>query len=1062
MRFCCYGAYAAGCNQVEREALLEFKVDFQDPSSRLSSWVNGSTDCCKWPGVVCDNVTGHVTQLRLQCPYFRIQEYMLKGKLNPSLLELKHLSYLDLSGNDFQGIPIPRFLGSMTSLKYLFLDGSGFGAVIPHQLGNLSNLVELSLRAGGGDYVLYADSLQWLSGLPALEYLDLSGVDLSSASDWLNMINAVPSLSELYLKSCQISGDFPLVHVNMSSLSVLDLGFNRFGPTSFPSWVSHLKSLTSLDLQANRFGGPIPDGLQNLTSLRALKLSLNKFNGSIPNWLFSLRHLEDLDIHQCKFDGDVSIGFGNLTSLINLDLSLSSGLKFVGGIPSSFRSFCHLNSLKLSHIKLQQSVSEVLQILEECSSSTLEFLSLDGCQLFGQLTDRIGKFKRLYSLNLNDNSISGPLPMSFGELASLNSVNLARNQINGTIPASFGRIAELEVVDISHNLLEGIVSSEIHFANLKNLNTFKAAGNRIVLKAKSDWVPPKRLSILDLSSWYIGPGFPKWLLQSVQHLKSLDLSNSGIAESIPDWFLGSQPEFYYLNLSHNQISGMLPSYISVISSDSMFDFSWNNLEGPLPLISSNLTAFDLSNNFVSGNLVKFLCSYPAQMMDIEFLNLQGNLLSGEIPDCWRTWGKLKVLRLGSNKLRGSIPISIGTLSSLLSLRIQNNSLTGDIPLSLGNCSSLVSIDLSYNGFEGNIPKWIGERLTRLSIITLRGNKFWGIVPEELCHLQLLQILDLSHNFLYGNMPECVANFTAMTNLRYEKQGVIYLFFGGAKSFVEYQVLVAQGQIKAYSTILNYVRSLDLSCNNFSGEIPKQITALVALKYLNLSHNSLSGAIPGDLADMESLESLDLSENKLSGVIPARIASLTFLNHLNLSYNSLSGRIPSSTQLQSFDISSFIGNPGLCGSPLTVNCSTMNTVPGSGKGNKDYDFNGFSEIWKHESMAGLNKGNCCESSVELKSVQTRSAIADKFQFFKNQLDHLKLGPKVLMDGVALARRSDDFSIFKVVIERRLCSFLVGELRKRSSIQLSNIAISTTFHEIKNEFIRMYLHSAAAGG
>ncbi|CAN1344624.1 Receptor-like protein 43 [Linum perenne] len=278
IRFCCYGAYAAGCNQVEREALLEFKADFQDPSSRLSSWVNGSTDCCKWPGVVCDNVTGHVTQLRLQCPYFRIQEYMLK---------------------------------------------------------------ELSLRAGGGDYVLYADSLQWLSGLPALEYLDLSGVDLSSASE------------------------------------------------------------DSIFIQ--------------------------------------------------------------------------------------------------------------------------EFLPFE---LTETLTDRIGKFKRLYRLNLNDNSISGPLPMSFGELASLNSVNLARNQINGTIPASFGRIEELEVVDISHNLLEGIVSSEIHFANLKNLNTFKAAGNRIVLKAKSDWVPPKRLSVLDLSSWYIGPDFPKWLLQSVQHLKSLDLSNS--------------------------------------------------------------------------------------------------------------------------------------------------------------------------------------------------------------------------------------------------------------------------------------------------------------------------------------------------------------------------------------------------------------------------------------------------------------------------------------------------------------------------------------------------------
>ncbi|CAN0863408.1 Receptor-like protein EIX2 [Linum grandiflorum] len=936
MRFCCYGAYAVGCNEAERQALLQFKADLLDPSSRFSSWVDGSTDCCEWRGVVCDNITGHVTQLYLQCPGICLPESRLKGKLNPSLLELKHLSYLDLSGNDFQGIPIPGFLGSMTSLKSLFLEWSGFRGVIPHQLGNLSNLVELGIRADSDDPVLYADSLQWLSGLPALEYLALSGVNLSTASNWLNMINAIPSLSELYLSECQISGDFPLVHVNLSSLSVLDLGFNRFGPTSFPSWVFHLRSLKSLNLQSTKLRGPVPDELQNLTSLRALKLGMNKFNGSIPNWLFNFRHLEHLDIRQSELAGAIPIGIGNLTSLINLDLSFNHLLTFEGGIPVSFRSFCQLTSLKLPYVKLKQSVSDVLQILEDCPSTTLEFLSLSGCQLFGQLTDQIGKFKRLNHLALDDNSISGPLPLSLGELKSLNYANLASNQINGTIPTSFGRLAELKFVDISHNLMEGIVSSEIHFANLTSLVSFQGAGNRIVFKAKSDWVTPKRLATLDLSSWYIGPGFPRWLLQSIRYLKSLDLSNSGLAEPIPDRFWGSQADFYYLNLSHNQISGMLPSYISVIGSDSMFDFSWNNLEGPLPVISSNLTALDLSNNFFSGNLVKFLCSNPTQLMDTEFLNLEGNLLSGEMPDCWSNWGHLHVLRLGNNELRGNIPTSIGTLSKLLSLRIQNNSLTGEIPLSLGNCSSLVSIDLSDNGFEGNIPKWIGERLTRLSILTLRRNKFRGVVPGELCHLQLLQILDLSHNSLYGKLPECVTNFSAMVNSNTGDQGVIYVFFGGAKPFVEYQVLVAQGQVKVYSTILNYVRSLDLSCNNFSGEIPKQITSLVALKYLNLSRNSLSGAIPENLYAMESLESLDLSENKLFGSIPGGIASLTFLNHLNLSYNNLSGTIPSSTQLQSFHFSSFIGNAGLCGSPLTVNCTRKNTVSGSGEGNKDYD------------------------------------------------------------------------------------------------------------------------------
>ncbi|CAN1190452.1 Receptor-like protein EIX2 [Linum perenne] len=938
--FFCYGTHGASCNQAEREALLNFKADLQDPSSRLSSWVNGSEDCCEWHGVVCDEIIGHVTELHLQCPDFCYEGARLEGKLNPSLLELKHLSYLDLSENDFQGISIPQFLGSMTSLQTLYLDESGFGGVIPHQLGNLSNLIQLGLVAGHDDYVLYADSLQWLSGLPALEYLDLDNVDLSDASDWLSMINAVPNLSILYLSNCQISDSFPLEHVNLSSLSVLDLGFNRFGPASFPNWVSHLKSLTSLNLRDNNLRGPVPDELRNLSSLRALTLYNNKFNGSIPNWLFSFHYLEDLDFRNSYLDGKVPDGIGNLTTLVNLDLSFNYGLRFEGGIPWSFRSFCQLKTLGLYRIKLQQSVAEVLRILQECSSSTLENLSMGECELFGQLTNRIAKFKSLKYLLLDDNSISGPLPTSFGELTSLIYVNLASNQINGTIPASFGKLADLETADISKNLMEGIVSSEIHFANLTKLSSFHAAGNRIVFKAKLDWAPPKTLETLDMSSWYIGPSFPKWL-QSIQSILYLDLSNTGISEPIPDWFWSRHSQFYYLNFSHNHIPGRLPRFIPARSSDSMFDLSWNNLEGPLPLISSNLTALDLSNNFLSGNLFKFLCFNPAQTKDIEFLNLQGNLLSGEIPECWRNWGHLKVLRLGSNKLIGSIPNSIGTLSSLLSLRIQNNSLTGEIPPSLGNCAIIVSVDLGDNRLEGSIPKWIGERLPRLAIINLRGNKLTGHIPEELCHLQLLQILDLSHNFLSGNLPECVANFSAMANPNNEDQGVIYLFFGGAKAFVEYQVLVAQGQIKAYSTILNYVRSIDLSWNNFSGEIPKQIANLVALHYLNLSHNSFSGSIPGNLDAMASLESLDMSENQLSGPIPSGMASLTFLNHLNLSYNNLSGRIPSSTQLQSFDPSSFVGNKALCGSPLNVSCSRMTLVPGSSEGNGDYDLHWFS-------------------------------------------------------------------------------------------------------------------------
>ena len=148
------------CIESERHALLNFKQDLEDPSNRLASWAAAAAasdvDCCDWIGVVCHNRTGHVLQLHLRTFYplydvrtGRAQHYaqyeayersMFGGKINPSLLDLKHLIYLDLSYNNFSGIQIPKFLGSMGSLRYLNLSHARFGRLIPRQLGNLSNL----------------------------------------------------------------------------------------------------------------------------------------------------------------------------------------------------------------------------------------------------------------------------------------------------------------------------------------------------------------------------------------------------------------------------------------------------------------------------------------------------------------------------------------------------------------------------------------------------------------------------------------------------------------------------------------------------------------------------------------------------------------------------------------------------------------------------------------------------------------------------------------------------------------------------------------------------------
>uniref|UniRef100_A0A0E0FGL6 Leucine-rich repeat-containing N-terminal plant-type domain-containing protein n=1 Tax=Oryza nivara TaxID=4536 RepID=A0A0E0FGL6_ORYNI len=119
-------------------------------------------------------------------------------------------------------------------------------------------------------------------------------------------------------------------------------------------------------------------------------------------------------------------------------------------------------------------------------------------------------------------------------------------------------------------------------------------------------------------------------------------------------------------------------------------------------------------------------------------------------------------------------------------------------------------------------------------------------------------------------------------------------------------------------------SLKVSMNNVSGEVPSTFCTVKSLRILDLSQNILNGQIPNQLASLHQLESLDLSSNKLSGEIPRKLASLDFLSTLNLSDNMLEGSIPESPHFLTLPNSSFIRNAGLCGPPLSNECSNKST------------------------------------------------------------------------------------------------------------------------------------------
>ncbi|XP_058068615.1 pollen receptor-like kinase 4 [Magnolia sinica] len=116
--------------------------------------------------------------------------------------------------------------------------------------------------------------------------------------------------------------------------------------------------------------------------------------------------------------------------------------------------------------------------------------------------------------------------------------------------------------------------------------------------------------------------------------------------------------------------------------------------------------------------------------------------------------------------------------------------------------------------------------------------------------------------------------------------------------------------------LNNLKSMFLSGNRFSGEIPKNaFEGMVMLKKVYLSRNGFSGPIPDSLVGLTRLIELGLEENQFTGTIPN--FQQREWKSMNFSYNKLEGQIP--VGLRKIDSSSFAGNKALCGEPMDTPC-----------------------------------------------------------------------------------------------------------------------------------------------
>ncbi|XP_057996783.1 probable LRR receptor-like serine/threonine-protein kinase At1g07650 isoform X2 [Hevea brasiliensis] len=266
-----------------------------DPCSNDSSWetpksnsmptYRNSIICnCPGPDGVC-----HVVRI-----FLKGQD--LDGVLPPSIAKLSFLKELDLTRNYLSGnIPpewastkleilsisvnkltgqIPNYLGNITSLKYLNLENNLFGGPVPGELGNLVNLENLNLNANNLTGSLPRD----LTNITKLKDFRISSNNFSGKIP--SFIQSWKQLERLEIQGSGLEGPIP------SSISVLtnltDLISDVLGEGSKFPYLGNMTKMNYLMLRNCNISGPFPDYILNMGSLKILDLSFNRLTGNLP------------------------------------------------------------------------------------------------------------------------------------------------------------------------------------------------------------------------------------------------------------------------------------------------------------------------------------------------------------------------------------------------------------------------------------------------------------------------------------------------------------------------------------------------------------------------------------------------------------------------------------------------------------------------------------------------------------------------------------------------------------------------------------------------------------
>jgi len=322
---------------------------------------------------------------------------MFSGTLHPSLFKnLSELVLLDLSQNPSLASVLPSEIGSMSRLRWLYVQRSGFYGSIPASFLDLDQI----------------------------EVLDLSQNNLTGTIP-LGFGLGLEKLMSLDLSQNKLSGSFPSDVCSGKALVEISL-YENFFTGSVPKTIAQCLSLERFEVHNNGFSGEFPSGLWSLPKIRLIRAERNHFSGEIPELVTVPSSLEQVQIDNNNFSGKILEGFGRIHTMYRFSASLNG---FYGSLPENFFESPVMSIVNLSHNSLSGSIPE----FKNCKR--LVSLSLAGNSFTGNIPNSLAQLPVLTYIDLSSNNLSGEIPQELQNL-KLALFNVSFNQLSGSVPPS--------------------------------------------------------------------------------------------------------------------------------------------------------------------------------------------------------------------------------------------------------------------------------------------------------------------------------------------------------------------------------------------------------------------------------------------------------------------------------------------------------------------------------------------------------------------------------------------------------------------------------------------------